>query len=105
MKTFLYSISAAALISVAISAQPAGAVAGQETGVDRDTKSQKPKRITDRRHPDYVRCRLEPIIGSLAKKRRVCMTNQQWAAHIQEGNRRANQFVSDMDGGIRMDVP
>ncbi|NCO47455.1 MAG: hypothetical protein GW808_10330 [Sphingomonadales bacterium] len=70
-----------------------------------ETKSEKPERITDRRHPDYVRCRLEPIIGSLAKKRRVCMTNQQWAAHIQEGNRRANQFVSDMDGGMRMDVP
>lgn len=105
MTRYLYSISVGALISVAIPVQSAGAVASQEPAVAPATKAKTPEKITDRRHPDYVRCRLEPVIGSLAKKQRVCMTNQQWAAHIQEGNRRANQFVSDMDGGMRMDVP
>ena len=79
-----------------------------DDSTDKSVSSQKldksPRKMTDRRHPDYVRCRVEPIIGSLAKKRRVCMTNAEWAAHIQEGNRRANQFVADMEGGMRTDV-
>ena len=70
-----------------------------------DAKDKKPKKITDRRHPDYIRCRSEPIIGTLAKKRRVCMTNSQWAAHIQEGNKRANELMNDFQGGMRTDVP
>ncbi|QJB69110.1 hypothetical protein HF685_07280 [Parasphingorhabdus halotolerans] len=70
-----------------------------------DAKDKKPRKITDRRHPDYIRCRSEPIIGTLAKKRRVCMTNKQWAAHIQEGNKRANELMDDFAGGMRTDVP
>ena len=59
----------------------------------------KPKKITDRKHPDYVRCRSEPIIGSLARKRRVCMKNKQWAAHSREGSKRSREFVEDMKVG------
>ncbi len=102
MKNLLYPLSAGALLSVVLASQPVAA------GTDNDaetTEAEKSDEIVDRRHPDYVRCRLEPVIGSLAKKRRVCMTNEQWAAHIEEGNKRSKQFVADMDGGMRTDVP
>ena len=59
----------------------------------------KPKKITDRNHPDYIRCRSEPIIGSLARKRRICMTNKKWARHIREGNKRTGQFLERMKPG------
>ncbi len=65
-----------------------------------EAKAKKPKKITDRRHPDYVRCRSEPIIGSRAKKRRVCMTNAEWVEFTRTGSRDAKQFVEDMQTGI-----
>lgn len=51
--------------------------------------------INDRRHPDYVRCRNYSVIGSLAKKRRVCMTNKEWVVYIREGNRLSRQMMED----------
>lgn len=95
------------LASPALSAQE-NASATPAAGDDKaevTTGGQAPKKITDRRHPDYVRCRSQAIIGSLARKRRVCMTNREWTIHIQEGNKRANQFVNDIQGGMRTDVP
>jgi len=62
-------------------------------------KADKPKKITDRSHPDYVRCRSRAIIGSLARKQRICMTNKEWVAHNQEGSRRSREFVEDMQVG------
>jgi hypothetical protein len=37
-------------------------------------------------HPDFIKCRKLDIIGSLAKKARVCRTNEQWAESWQKGN-------------------
>lgn len=53
------------------------------------------KRITDRRHPDYVRCRTERVMGSLAQRRKICMTNREWRAVSAEGNRQANELVEE----------
>lgn len=64
------------------------------------SKSNKPKKIKDRTHPDYVRCRSEPVIGSLARKKRICMTNKEWAAHNLEGSKRSKEFVDDMQTGL-----
>lgn len=60
------------------------------------------EKITDRRHPEFVRCRSEAIIGKLAKKRKVCMTNKRWAEAGKSGNRFANDMISpiqSMSGG------
>lgn len=73
-------------------------VAGSEA--EQAEKVEKLKKITDRRHPDYVRCRTQPIMGSLARKKRVCMKNKEWAAHNTEGNRRSKEFVEDMQSGM-----
>lgn len=80
----------------------------KETGADNqpmvEKKAKKKEKITDRSHPDYVRCRSEPIIGSRAKRRRVCMTNREWAGAHQEGNRNARTFVDDMQAGMDNNV-
>lgn len=93
----LFAAAAAALIATP-------ALALEETAttetVTETAKAKKPKKIKDRRHPDYVRCRSQPVIGSLARKRRVCMTNREWVAFNQEGSKRSQEFVDDMQSGM-----
>lgn len=67
-------------------------------------QSKKPKKIKDRRHPDYVRCRSEPVIGSLARKRRICMTNKEWVEYTKAGTRESRGFVEDMQSGMDNNV-
>jgi hypothetical protein len=96
MKILLPTLLIGAIVATAFTAAPA--VAAETKNEAEQTK--KPKKITDRRHPDYVRCRSESIIGSLAKKRRVCMTNAQWVIYTRTGSRDAKQFVEDMQSGL-----
>ncbi|MEO9468999.1 hypothetical protein [Parasphingorhabdus sp.] len=63
-------------------------------------KVKEKKKITDKRHPDYVRCRSRPVIGSLAKKTRVCMTNQEWKVANREGSKRSREMVEDLQVGM-----
>lgn len=58
------------------------------------------KKITDRRDPDYVRCRIEPVASSILKTRRVCMTNREWKLAIRLGNTYATEFVADNQPGF-----
>ncbi len=58
------------------------------------------EKITDRRHPDYVRCKRQKVIGSLAKRRKVCMTNAQWAEAARAGNRGSREIVQDNQPGF-----
>lgn len=64
-----------------------------------ETKTAESAKITDRRHPDYMRCRKEPIMGS-NRKRKICMTNKEWAAHIDEGHQRSEEFIIDSQTGL-----
>ena len=77
--------------SVAISI-PAGASLARE--VDDRTGNQA-EEITDRKHPDFIRCRTESVIGSRAKKRKVCLTNRQWEEFARRGNEVARRTVED----------
>ena len=60
----------------------------------------KPTKITDKKHPDYIRCRTKSVIGSLAKKKRVCMTNAEWVAINREGSKRSREMVEDLAVGM-----
>ena len=59
------------------------------------------------RHPDFIKCRKIDIIGSLAKKARVCRTNEQWSESWEKGNRNvrdtaeayAPKFIDCRNGG------
>ena len=50
----------------------------------------------DRGHPQYIRCRKEEVIGSLARKLRVCRTNAEWAKYADIGNQNARDTVESM---------
>lgn len=62
---------------------------------DATTTETEPKEITDRRHPDYVRCKSERVIGSLSKRRRVCLTNRQWAELSRDQSALAREFAQE----------
>lgn len=100
MKILLSTLVIGALSVTALTVSPAvAAEAEAET-----EQSKKPKKITDRRHPDYVRCRSEPVIGSLARKRRICMTNKEWVEYTKAGTRESRGFVEDMQSGMDNNV-
>ncbi|MGB3471513.1 MAG: hypothetical protein WBA51_11885 [Erythrobacter sp.] len=61
---------------------------------------EKPKKITDKKHPDYVRCKSEAVIGSRAKRKRTCMTNKEWALVSRRGNEASRDFIGDNQPGF-----
>lgn len=88
-------VNCALALALALTASP---------GLAQDPASQKneveTEKVTDKNHPDYVRCRKEPVIGSLAKKRNVCLTNRQWAEVARDGNAVATRVVEDGRSGM-----
>ncbi|WP_430426779.1 hypothetical protein [Parasphingorhabdus sp.] len=70
------------------------------TEIESIAKSSGPRKITNRRDPEYVRCRMEPVVGSTLKKRKICMTNREWKLAIRKGNTYANEFVADSQAGF-----
>lgn len=98
MKILSETLIIGAFMAMAFALPASSALASKSDNIE--SKSKAPKKITDRRHPDYVRCRSEPIIGSLARKRRICMTNAEWAEYVKAGSRDSKQFVEDMQVGI-----
>lgn len=91
----MHKILAPALATLLLAATPALA---------QDDKAEPPRdekgKITDKNHPEYIRCRTESVIGSRAKKRRVCLTNAEWARVGREGNAVADRLVEDMASGM-----
>lgn len=95
---------AVALVVVGFLSSTAGATQLDVTNeADKSTEeSVETEKITDRRHPEFVRCRSESIIGKLARKRKICMTNKQWAEARKSGNRLATDMIGSiqtMSGG------
>ncbi len=92
---------AAALVVIGAFSSSVGAtqlyVVKQVDVMNEADNSAEPEKITDKSHPDYVRCRTESIIGSLARKNKVCMTNKEWA----EARKNGNRFATDMIGSIQ----
>lgn len=60
----------------------------------------KPVKITDKNHPDYVKCKRESVIGSRARKRKVCKTNKQWVADTRKGNRHSRELIEANSPGF-----
>ena len=66
-----------------------------------EKRPEKKKKITDKSHPDYVRCKSEPGSGSRAKRKRTCMTNKEWALISRRGNEATRDFVGDNQAGFQ----
>lgn len=100
-KTLILGLSMALTASPAIgSVQEVTADQTREATAPPLAKKSKPEKITDRDHPDFVRCRSEPIIGSLSRKKRTCMTNQEWKMTHRKGNKSSRGFVDDNQAGF-----
>lgn len=50
-------------------------------------------------------CRTERVIGSLAKRRKTCLTRAEWERVATKGNAFARKLVSDSAGGIWDNAP
>ena len=50
----------------------------------------------DAAHPYYIRCKKDPVIGSLARKLRVCRTNEEWKRFAEAGNDTGREILDDM---------
>ncbi len=95
MKYVVLALSAAAILSAPVQANDDSTSAAVES----TDKAKKPRKITDRRDPNYVRCRSEPVIGSLTKKKRICMTNAEWVEYVRKGSRDSQEFVDGLQSG------
>lgn len=82
MKTVLTIGAFAAALTI-----PSLPVVAQETDAGGSTK------ITDKDHPDFIKCRMEKVLGSLAKRRKTCLTNRQWEEFARRGNDNARKTV------------
>lgn len=85
---------------VAGSASPVEPQGSQPSAAAGQAQAAKKQDGIDKSHPDYVVCRSESVIGSRAKKRKVCLTNRQWAAVANDGNGLARKVVEDSRAGM-----
>lgn len=68
---------------------PGGVMTGKNPA-----KTDAAGKITDPKHPDFVRCRSEPVLNSRAVRVGVCRTNKQWTAAGRESNRQAQELLN-----------
>ncbi len=66
-----------------------------------ETKPEKPEKITDKAHPDYIRCKSESVIGSRARRKKTCMSNRDWALASRRGNEASRDFIGDNQAGFQ----
>lgn len=86
-------VMTSAMCLIALPSAPA--IAGE----DKAPAPQAPQ-VVDKNHPDYMRCRTESVIGSRAKKVRVCLTNREWAEVARNGKAYAARMVEDSRAGM-----
>ena len=83
------------------------AIAAPAAAVDKQPPSRMPSEMTpteikaynadiDAAHPYYIKCRKTEVIGSLARKLRVCRTNEQWKESSAKGNENAADTLEAM---------
>lgn len=49
--------------------------------------------ITDKNHPDFVRCKSFPVAGSRVQRKKACHTNREWELISRNGNRAASELL------------
>lgn len=50
----------------------------------------------DSKHPYYIRCRKDAVVGSLVRKLRVCRTNDEWKRFAEMGNDSGREVMDDV---------
>jgi hypothetical protein len=59
----------------------------------------------DAAHPYYIRCRKDPVVGSLVRKLRVCRTNYEWTRFAEQGNDTGREILGDVSSAPISGVP
>lgn len=97
------NVKLSAILSLGLLLAPLSAAAATDRSPpDRPPSSMTPTEIRAfnqglaSNHPYYIKCRKTDVIGSLAKKLRVCRTNQQWVAASSIGNQNARDTIEAM---------
>ncbi len=101
MKRITSFVFAFALMAVS---GPAPAIADTENKLppDRPPSLMTPTEIRayneglDFTHPYYIRCKKDPVVGSLARKLRVCRTNEQWKQFAAQGEGNGREIMDEM---------
>jgi hypothetical protein len=47
-------------------------------------------------HPYYIRCRKDPVMGTLVRKLRVCRTNEEWKRFLAQGEASGREILDEM---------
>jgi hypothetical protein len=100
MKTSIWIVAGFVLAAAPVTA--AAVTSPEAPVIERKTPEGPPSMLTnaaiaehnkslDLRHPDFIKCRRLDVIGSLAKKARVCRTNEEWAKSWKDGNRNVRE--------------
>jgi hypothetical protein len=50
----------------------------------------------DPTHPYYIKCKKDPVVGSLVRKLRVCRTNEEWKKSLAMGDDNGREILDDM---------
>ena len=93
-----------AILSLLVATSSAAAVVGADT---RQPPDRAPSLMTsteiraynqglESTHPYYIRCRKDAVIGSLARKLRVCRTNEEWKRFAAEGANNGREIMDEM---------
>lgn len=98
------AITTSAALALALAMQgPSDNAANTEASASTEAATevvQKPEKISDRSHPDYIRCKRERVIGSLAKYTKRCYTNREWEEIARAGNAGTRSIVEDHQTGM-----
>ena len=95
---------ATAIVSVLLAASSFGPAlaGGEKLPPDRAPSLMTPTEIRayndglDPAHPYYIKCRKDPVVGSLVRKLRVCRTNEEWKRFAAAGNDNGREIMDDM---------
>ena len=101
MGTVKYIVLASALLAGSLPAL-AFADAADKLPPDRAPSLMTPTEIRaynqglDFKHPYYIRCRKDPMVGSLVRKLRVCRTNEEWKRFAAQGENNGREILDEM---------
>jgi len=87
---------AAVLMAQQAAAEPEAAAAVPQPAPEQV----KVEKITDRSHPDFVRCERYQVVGSRARFKKQCFTNREWDRIAAAGNRSSRAIVQQQQRGI-----
>ena len=101
------NVATIAMVLALAASGPAAAIAGPETKLPPDrapslmtsTEIRAYNQGLESTHPYFIKCKKDPVVGSLVRKLRVCRTNEEWKRFAEMGNDNGRDVLDDMTRG------